>query len=77
MASDAPFHVLIVGGGIVGLVIAQGCHRSGISCTVYEQDEPDSRRQGWGLTLHWCIDALEKVLDESRMQEVRKVRIIS
>ncbi|KUI61553.1 Zeaxanthin epoxidase, chloroplastic [Cytospora mali] len=73
MASSAPLHVLIIGGGIVGLTIAQGCHRNGISYTVYEQEEPDSIRQGWALTLHWCMKALERTIGQEHMQDVRKV----
>lgn len=68
-----PFHVLIVGGGIVGLTIAQACQQNGISYAVYERDEPGFRRQGWALTLHWCLNALERTIGEVRMREARKV----
>jgi cation diffusion facilitator CzcD-associated flavoprotein CzcO len=33
-----PFHVLIVGGGIGGLCLAQGLKKAGISVAVYERD---------------------------------------
>jgi 2-polyprenyl-6-methoxyphenol hydroxylase-like FAD-dependent oxidoreductase len=47
-------HVLIVGGGIVGLTVAQGCRENGIPYTVFERDTAETRRHGWALTLHWC-----------------------
>lgn len=33
-----PMKVLIVGGGIVGLTIAQGCRENGISYELFERD---------------------------------------
>ena len=33
-----PFHVLIIGGGIGGLTLAQGLERAGVSAAVYERD---------------------------------------
>jgi 2-polyprenyl-6-methoxyphenol hydroxylase-like FAD-dependent oxidoreductase len=34
--TKAPFHVLIIGGGVGGLCLAQGLKQSGISVAVYE-----------------------------------------
>jgi salicylate hydroxylase len=59
-----PFHVLIIGGGIGGLTLAQGLKRAGISAAVYERDRtPGDRLQGYrvhisptgGLALHECL----------------------
>lgn len=55
--------VLIAGAGVVGLTIAQGCLENGIPFTIFEKDDaPDQRTQGWALTLHWCLDALERTI---------------
>ncbi|MFB7532718.1 FAD-dependent oxidoreductase [Streptomyces sp. NPDC056178] len=50
--STHPLRVIIVGGGIGGLCLAQGLHAVGISVAVYERDaEPDARLQGYRLNI--------------------------
>ena len=62
--SAAPFHVLIIGGGIGGLCLAQGLKKAGISVAVYERDRtPSDRLQGYRVhinpagsrALHACL----------------------
>ncbi|KAH6649186.1 hypothetical protein BKA67DRAFT_521779 [Truncatella angustata] len=65
-----PMHVLIAGGGIVGLTIAQGCRENGIPYTVFEKDIDENRRHGWALTLHWVLDALERTIGKERASEL-------
>ena len=43
--TERPMHVLIAGGGIVGLTIAQGCRENGIPYTVFERDTDGALRQ--------------------------------
>src|SRR5260370_25559826 len=59
-----PFHVLIIGGGVGGLCLAQGLKQSGISVAVYERDRSvHFRSQGYrigintdgGRALHDCL----------------------
>jgi 2-polyprenyl-6-methoxyphenol hydroxylase-like FAD-dependent oxidoreductase len=46
----APLHVLVIGGGIGGLCLAQGLTKVGISVAVYERDRSaQSRAQGYRL----------------------------
>jgi 2-polyprenyl-6-methoxyphenol hydroxylase-like FAD-dependent oxidoreductase len=63
MASAHP-HVLIIGGGIAGLCLAQGMEKAGASFALYERDEsPGVRSQGYrigintdgGQALHACV----------------------
>jgi 2-polyprenyl-6-methoxyphenol hydroxylase-like FAD-dependent oxidoreductase len=57
-------HVLIIGGGIGGLCLAQGLKKAGVSVAVFERDEtPTSRSQGFRVhidpqgstALHECL----------------------
>jgi salicylate hydroxylase len=61
---ERPLHVLIAGGGLSGLCLAQGLKRAGISCAVYERD-PEVRRQGYRITINGDGgNALEACLPE-------------
>lgn len=62
-----PLHVIIVGGGIGGLCLAQGLKRAGISFAVYERDRtPDSRLQGYRLNIEPVgAEALNECLPEA------------
>jgi 2-polyprenyl-6-methoxyphenol hydroxylase-like FAD-dependent oxidoreductase len=63
-AGPAPLHVVIIGGGIGGLTVAQGLKKSGVSVAVYERDRSRTDRlQGYrvhinptgSLALHECL----------------------
>jgi salicylate hydroxylase len=43
--------VLIAGGGIAGLTLAQGLRRDGVACAVFERDSPETWRTGYLLNL--------------------------
>jgi salicylate hydroxylase len=48
--TESPFRVVIIGGGIGGLCLAQGLKKAGISAQVYERDRtPTSRIQGYRI----------------------------
>jgi salicylate hydroxylase len=51
--SRSDFHVVIVGGGIGGLTLAQGLKKAGISVAVYERDRtPTDRVQGYRVHIN-------------------------
>ncbi len=43
--------ILIAGGGIAGLTLAQGLRRAGLECEVFERDSRAGQRSGYRLTL--------------------------
>jgi salicylate hydroxylase len=48
--SSSPFQVMIIGGGLGGLCLAQGLKKAGISVAVYERDRaPNDRLQGYRI----------------------------
>ncbi|MDH6129143.1 NAD(P)/FAD-dependent oxidoreductase [Kitasatospora sp. GP82] len=50
--SRSPIRVLVIGGGIGGLCLAQGLRQAGVDVRVYERDESaDGRRQGYRLRI--------------------------
>ncbi|KAK8059066.1 monooxygenase [Apiospora saccharicola] len=53
-------HVLIVGGSVGGLSLAQCLRKLGVSFEIFERDEsPDSRFQGWAIGIHTIVDELQ------------------
>lgn len=60
-----PLHVLIAGGGLGGLALAQGLIKDGHTVEVYERDQGAGRRQGYYLTINGDGgEALRRVLPE-------------
>ena len=51
MALDKPVHVLVAGGGLSGLCLAQGLLKDGNTCEVFERDA-DPRRSGYYLNIN-------------------------
>jgi salicylate hydroxylase len=47
-----PMRVLIAGGGLSGLCLAQGLTAAGVSCAVYERDPDLRRRTGYRITIN-------------------------
>src|SRR3954452_6021164 len=78
-------HVLIAGGGLAGLCLAQGLKRAGVSCAVYERD-PEVRRQGYRITINGdggnalqaCLpdDLYELYLQASRNTPPRRMSVV-
>lgn len=56
-------HVLIVGAGIGGLVLAQSLRKQGVSYEIFDRDvDKKARFQGWAISIHTIIDQLISIL---------------
>jgi 2-polyprenyl-6-methoxyphenol hydroxylase-like FAD-dependent oxidoreductase len=86
MTVTEPLHVLIAGGGLSGLALAQGLIKDGHTCQVFERDADDSRKIGYylhmnadgGEALRRCLpgDLFELYAETSRRTYDRRVSIV-
>lgn len=65
MSEPRPLHVLIAGGGLSGLAVAQGMRKSGHTVEVFERDADLDRKQGYYLHFNQLGgEALRRVLPD-------------
>lgn len=51
-------HVLIVGAGLGGLLLAQCLRKQGITFEIFERDaSDDARSQGWAIGIHSYVSS--------------------
>jgi hypothetical protein len=69
-------HVLIVGAGITGVLLAQALKARNIAFSIYERD-PNAhfRGPGWGLAIHWAKDTLLSLLPESLQDRLLEANV--
>ncbi|KAF8853187.1 FAD/NAD(P)-binding domain-containing protein [Acephala macrosclerotiorum] len=66
-------HVLIIGAGITGLLIAQGLKAAGIKYTIFESSpSKDTRTREWTLGVHYAGTDLESLLPAPLYSRLRE-----
>ncbi|KAL8814985.1 MAG: hypothetical protein Q9223_005837 [Gallowayella weberi] len=69
-------HILIIGAGITGLVLAQALKKNGVAFTVFERDsDVAARGRGWGLTIHWSLDTFISLLPQHIVDKLPQVYV--
>jgi 2-polyprenyl-6-methoxyphenol hydroxylase-like FAD-dependent oxidoreductase len=86
VTTTEPLHVLVAGGGLSGLALAQGLIKDGHTCEVFERDADDSRKIGYylhmnadgGEALRRCLpeDLFELYAETSRRTYDRRESIV-
>lgn len=69
-------HVLIVGAGMTGLLLAQKLKSHGISFTIFERDlSAEHRGAGWGLLIHWALDVFLGLLPQNLREQIPSANV--
>ncbi|KFY26149.1 hypothetical protein V493_04244 [Pseudogymnoascus sp. VKM F-4281 (FW-2241)] len=77
-AAGADSHVLIIGAGVTGLLLAQAIRKRNqnnppITFSIYERDaDPLARGAGWGLTLHWALGQFKSLLPDYLIERLHE-----
>ncbi|KAH8812897.1 hypothetical protein F5884DRAFT_786622 [Xylogone sp. PMI_703] len=74
--TDTNLHVLIIGAGVTGLLVAHGLKQAGINFSIFESESSAShyRPREWSLGIHWSLPKLEALLPpdlRTRLQETQ------
>lgn len=76
MATKSDFHVLIIGAGSVGLLIAQRLQTLGIKCTVFERERfLNERPRDWTFGIYWAQDWLRECLPASLLGRLNEAQV--
>ena len=60
-------NVLIIGGGLAGLALANVLKYQGVPFKIFERDSsPEDRTQGWSLSVHFCLFMLKSLIDPAK-----------
>lgn len=63
--------VIIIGGGLAGLSLANVLKHQGVPYKVFERDTaPESRTQGWSISVHFCLPYLKKGMDPEKYSKL-------
>lgn len=70
------FHVLVIGAGSVGLLIAQRLKILGIKCTVFEREHYlNERTRDWSFGIYWAHSALTDCLPSCLLNKINTAQV--
>lgn len=70
------FHVLVIGAGSVGLLIAQRLKMLGINCTVFEQEHfLNERQRDWSFGIYWAQSSLTECIPQSLLSRLNTAQV--
>ncbi|EOD51719.1 putative fad binding domain-containing protein [Neofusicoccum parvum UCRNP2] len=68
--------VMVIGAGSGGRLIAQGLRKTGIACTVFEQDASlDARSRDWDFGIYWAQMPLEACLPQDVRDRIATAQV--
>ncbi|KAM0264119.1 hypothetical protein ACHAQJ_000864 [Trichoderma viride] len=75
MTATATPHVIIIGSGCTGLLIAQGLQKRGISFAIYDKVDPATRPRDWSMTIGWSFRYYEELLPEKIFDRIYEAQV--
>lgn len=73
---ESDFHVLVIGAGSVGLLIAQRLKMLGIKCTVFEREHYlNERPRDWSFGIYWAQSSLTECLPNSLISRLTTAQV--
>ena len=74
--NESNFHVLVIGAGSVGLLIAQRLKSLGIKCTVFERENYlNERSRDWSFGIYWAQDWLKECLPDALHRRLNTAQV--
>lgn len=68
--------IIVIGGGLVGLTLAQGLKKAGFKFEIFDRDKSiDERPAGWGITMHWALASLQACLPPELFAKLQSIQV--
>ena len=71
-------HIIIIGAGVSGLLLAQALKKNGIAFTIYEAEASATElrnQREWGMSIQWALPLLEKLLPQDLLDQLQDASV--